>query len=142
MDGTTAWQAVTGGALIGVAASGLLLLTGRVAGVSGIAAGLLRRPDAETAWRLAFVLGLLAGGVVLRVVMPAAFQRPPSPSFALLAVAGLLVGGGTRLASGCTSGHGVCGLSRRSPRSLAATLTFIASGVVTVLVARHLWGIA
>lgn len=142
MDGTTTWQAVTGGALIGVAASGLLLLTGRVAGVSGIAAGLLRRPDAETAWRLAFVLGLLAGGVILRIVMPAAFQRPSSPSFALLAVAGLLVGGGTRLASGCTSGHGVCGLSRRSPRSLVATLTFIASGVVTVLVARHLWGIA
>ena len=140
MEGFTPVSAVLGGAMIGASASLLLLLTGRIAGVSGILGGLLARPSRETAWRAAFVAGL--------VLAPFAYaglggRLPPvtvGASFPLLILAGLLVGFGARLGGGCTSGHGVCGLGRGSPRSLAATGTFMAVAVLTVLVARRLAG--
>jgi uncharacterized membrane protein YedE/YeeE len=140
MEGFTPVSAVLGGAMIGASASLLLLLTGRIAGISGILGGLLARPSRETAWRAAFVAGL--------VLAPFAYaglggRLPPvtvGASFPLLILAGLLVGFGARLGGGCTSGHAVCGLGRGSPRSLAATGTFMAVAVLTVLVARHLAG--
>ena len=131
--------ALCGGVLIGAAASALLLLNGRIAGISGIAAGLVSPPNSETPWRLFFVLGLLTGGGLLLVAYPAAFPVAASQPLPQLAVAGVLVGVGTRVGNGCTSGHGVCGLSRRSPRSLVATLTFMATGAATVFVVTHLW---
>jgi uncharacterized membrane protein YedE/YeeE len=129
-----------GGVLIGIAASALLWLDGKVAGISGIVGGMLRPRPGDVIWRAAFVGGLLAGGTILRVVAPGAFAisvREPVP---LLVAAGLLVGVGTQLGNGCTSGHGVCGISRGSRRSLVATVTFMAAGVATVFVARHLLG--
>jgi uncharacterized membrane protein YedE/YeeE len=144
IDSHDVLPALIGGGLIGAAASALLLLNGRIAGISGILAGLIAPRRAETGWRLAFVLGLVAGGGVLLFAYPAAFPTAsPAPgpwSFGRLAVAGVLVGVGTRIGNGCTSGHGVCGLARRSPRSLAATLTFMAAGALAVFVARHLLG--
>jgi len=132
----TPWASLAGGALIGLAAAMLVLLNGRVAGISGIVGGLLAPRLGEVGWRLAFVAGLL--------LAPAAFVlfgKPPAPridaGFGLLVLAGLLVGAGTSYGSGCTSGHGVCGLSRLSPRSLVATLAFMAAGIATVLVTRH-----
>jgi len=134
-------SALAGGALIGLAATFLLLFNGRVAGVSGIAGGLVGGADGRS-WRLAFVLGMVAGGLLLKALAPGVFgdAAAPARSPLLLAGAGLLVGYGTRLANGCTSGHGVCGLSRGSVRSLAATLTFMATGAGTVFVLRHLAG--
>ncbi|AOY00148.1 YeeE/YedE family protein [Jeongeupia sp. USM3] len=135
----TPWSALIGGALIGLAASLLALSNGRIAGISGIVGGLLAPQRGETAWRLAFVGGLLAAPWLFRLV--AALPRLQfDSSWGVLIVAGLLVGFGTRLGSGCTSGHGVCGLSRLSPRSLAATLAFMAAGFATVFVVRHLIG--
>lgn len=130
---------LVGGAVIGLAATFLLYFNGRVAGVSGIAGGLVGGAEGR-AWRLAFVGGLVAGGLLLRLLRPEAFGALPLRSPVLLVVAGLLVGYGTRLANGCTSGHGVCGLSRGSVRSLAATLTFMATGAGTVFAVRHLVG--
>lgn len=129
-----------GGLLIGLAATLLLLINGRIAGISGIAGGLLVPCRGDRAWRVLFLAGLVGGGLLL-----AATQRTGSTTAAVGAsgvavVAGLLVGFGTRLGNGCTSGHGVCGLARGAPRSLAATVTFIASGALTVFVARHLLG--
>ena len=132
--------AVLGGTLIGGAASGLLLFTGRIAGISGIVAGLLPPRSGDVGWRVSFVLGLLAGGVLLLQLAPQSFDDAPRPSSTLLIVAGLLVGVGTRIGNGCTSGHGVCGLSRRSPRSLAATATFMAIGMLTVWIVAHVLG--
>ncbi len=135
--------ALAGGALIGAASVVLALALGRIAGVSGIVGGLLSptpaappAPRGDVAWRLAFVAGLVAAPLAWSrfAPMPALHL---SPSLALLAVAGLCVGVGTRYAGGCTSGHGVCGLSRRSPRSLVATLSFMAAGFATVYVLRH-----
>lgn len=124
-------MALVGGALIGLSASALLLCIGRVSGICGIADGLLIRWTADTPWRATFVAGLLAGGGILMALSPEMIQEPTSRPLPLLAGAGLLVGFGTRLANGCTSGHGVCGLSRRSKRSLAATLCFMATGLLT-----------
>lgn len=124
-----------GGALIGLAATLLLIGSGRVAGVSGILAGLLASSDRS--WRALFVLGLLGAGAVAAWLAPNSIGDSPR-SLPLLAIAGLLVGVGTRLGDGCTSGHGVCGLSRMSPRSLAATLTFIAVGMLTAYCVRAL----
>ena len=135
----TPWASLAGGVLIGLAAALFVLLDGRVLGVSGIVAGLLRRPQGDMGWRLALIAGLAAAPLVWALfsqLPEARFQAGP----VLLAVAGLLVGWGTRHGSGCTSGHGVCGLSRLSPRSLAATLAFMASGFATVFVVRHLLG--
>jgi uncharacterized membrane protein YedE/YeeE len=130
-------SALLGGVLIGIAASLLLLSDGRIAGISGIFGGIVRPVRGDFAWRLAFVLGLLAAGVVGLLVAPDKIGVAPR-SLALLGVAGVVVGIGTRLSNGCTSGHGVCGVSRLSPRSLVATATFIATGVLTVTLLRML----
>ena len=125
--------ALAGGLLIGAAASLLVLARGRIAGISGIVAGLLHPQAGDVSWRIAFVAGLLAAPWLLPVAAP---QIEAGPLH--LIAAGLLVGLGTRYGAGCTSGHGVCGLSRRSPRSLVATLAFMAAGFAVVYVLRHL----
>ncbi|VVE49159.1 YeeE/YedE [Pandoraea iniqua] len=132
----TPWTALAGGVLIGVAAVWLMLANGRIAGISGIVGGLLRPRAGDIGWRLAFIVGLMAAPWAYRLlaVVP---EAQIDASFAMLAGAGLLVGFGTRLGSGCTSGHGVCGLSRLSWRSLAATLCFMVTGFLTVFVVRH-----
>lgn len=128
-----------GGALIGLAATLLMLLTGRIAGVSGILAGAFEMKGDERWWRIAFVLGLLAGGLLY-----ASGSEGPhigiSSNWPLLVTGGLLVGVGTRMGNGCTSGHGVCGLARLSPRSIVATLAFMAAAFGTVFVVRHVIG--
>lgn len=139
----TPWASLAGGVLIGLAAAGMLVLLGRIAGISGIAGALLqggtwRQPGAWS-WRLFFVLGLMAAPLLWRLAAPWPPMEMPGNSL-VIGAAGLLVGFGTRLGSGCTSGHGVCGLSRLSLRSLAATLTFIAAGALTVFVVRHVLG--
>lgn len=132
--------ALAGGLLIGLAAALLLSFNGRIAGISGIMGGLLARPRAEEfGWRAAFVLGLLLAPALYRLFADLPESRIDA-DWATLVAAGLMVGYGSRLGSGCTSGHGVCGLSRLSPRSLVATLTFMAAGFVTVFVARHVLG--
>ncbi|MGK3981389.1 YeeE/YedE family protein [Sorangium sp. So ce136] len=133
-----------GGALIGLSASLLLLFNGRVAGVSDVLGGLLFRRPGETAWRAAFMAGLLLGGLALAAAHPGAFPAGGGGggSLGLVVVAGLLVGYGARLGSGCTSGHGVCGLSRLSVRSLCATMTFMVTAAITVYVSLHAIGAA
>ncbi|MEH6626009.1 MAG: YeeE/YedE family protein [Motiliproteus sp.] len=123
------WQSLAGGALIGLAAAVLLLCNGRVAGVSGVVGGLLS--GLGVSWRLMFVLGMVSGGVIYQILGGAVMDIRPLVSEPMLIVAGLLVGIGTTLGSGCTSGHGVCGLARFSPRSLVATMVFMAAGAVT-----------
>jgi uncharacterized membrane protein YedE/YeeE len=136
----TPLAAMAGGVLIGVAAAMFVLLNGRIAGISGVLGGLLRPVRGDSAWRMAFVLGLV--GAPLIYLLFAALPKPRiDAGYGALILAGLLVGVGTRYGSGCTSGHGVCGLSRLSPRSLVATAAFMAAGFVTVFVARHLLGI-
>ena len=133
----TPFTSLAGGVLIGAAAAMLILLNGRVAGISGMLGGLLAPRRGEVAWRLAFVLGLLVAPPLWML-----FASSPVPrieaGFGTLVAAGLLVGIGTSYGSGCTSGHGVCGLSRLSPRSLVATLAFMGAGMATVFLARHL----
>jgi uncharacterized membrane protein YedE/YeeE len=135
----TPWASLAGGLLIGLAAAMFLFLNGRIAGISGIVGGLLRPAKGDIAWRIAFVLGLIISPFVFGMT-----ARLPEveidASTLTLVVAGLLVGVGTRFGSGCTSGHGVCGLSRRSPRSMVATISFMFAGFVTVYVVRHLLG--
>ena len=132
----TPWSSLAGGALIGLAAALLILLDGRIAGISGIVAGLLRPAPGEVAWRAAFVLGLI-GAPAVRAVFEALPVIRIDTGWGGLACAGLLVGVGTRCGSGCTSGHGVCGISRLSLRSFAATATFMAAGFATVFLLRH-----
>ena len=135
----TPWAALAGGVLIGLAATLLVLFNGRIAGISGVLGGLLEPARRDVAWRAAFVLGLVAAPLAWRLV--AAWPRlQVDASMPVLIVAGLLVGVGTRYGAGCTSGHGVCGLSRGSARSLAATVTFMAAGFAVVFVVRHLLG--
>lgn len=129
-------SAVAGGAMIGVAAVMFAVLGGRIAGISGIVAGLLRPQVGDRAWRLAFLTGLLAVPALYASFSGALDIRIEAPT-ATLILAGLLVGYGSRLGSGCTSGHGVCGLSRRSPRSFAATALFMSAGFLTVFLFRH-----
>ncbi len=135
----TPWSATIGGMMIGLAAALFVLVNGRVAGISGILGGLLRSQAGDRAWRFSFVAGLLAAPLIFTAVAarPAAVIDTGLP---VLIVAGLLVGVGTRFAGGCTSGHGVCGLSRLSPRSLVATLSFMGAGFATVFVVRHMIG--
>ena len=133
----TPWASLIGGLLIGVAVAMFLLLNGRVLGVSGIVGGLLRRARGDKSWRLLFLAGLLAAPWLMAWVRPMAVPRIEA-GWGVLVVAGLLVGWGTSMSSGCTSGHGVCGLSRLSPRSLVATLAFMGMGMATVFVVRHL----
>ncbi len=135
----TPWASLAGGALIGLAASLFVLFNGRIAGISGILGGLLQWPKGDSAWRLAFLLGLVAAPLAYGLFAPLPVARVDAGTATLL-VAGLLVGLGTRYGSGCTSGHGVCGLSRLSPRSLVATLAFMGAGFVTVFIVRHLIG--
>lgn len=138
----TPLPALFGGALIGVAVSMFLLATGRVAGISGIVGGVLSPKPGDLAWRVAFILGLLAVGLVTSWVSPTMLAASTSRGPVAMVVAGLVVGYGTRLGNGCTSGHGVCGLSRFSVRSLAATVTFMFTGMVTVTLMRVLGGAA
>jgi uncharacterized membrane protein YedE/YeeE len=135
----TPWASLAGGALIGIAATVLVLANGRIAGVSGILGGLLRPSAGDVAWRLAFVAGLVAAPLAY-VAYAALPPMAIDAGYPLLVAAGLAVGIGTRYAGGCTSGHGVCGLSRLSPRSLVATLAFMAAGFATVFIARHALG--
>jgi len=133
----TPWSALAGGLLIGAAVAMFALLNGRVAGISGIVGGLLRPTKGDVAWRAAFVLGLLAAPALYGLFAPLPAAHIDA-GYAALVAAGLLVGIGTRYAAGCTSGHGVCGLSRLSPRSLVATAAFMGAGFATVFVLRHL----
>jgi uncharacterized membrane protein YedE/YeeE len=136
----TPGSALLGGALIGLAASLFALLNGRIAGISGVLGGLLKPRVGDVAWRAAFVIGLVVAPGVFRLF--AAMPKPDiDASWAALVAAGLLVGIGTRYGAGCTSGHGVCGLSRLSLRSLAATLAFMGAGFATVFIARHVLGL-
>ncbi|MCL4315515.1 MAG: YeeE/YedE family protein [Gammaproteobacteria bacterium] len=137
MENFTPLSAALGGLLIGLAAAGLLLFNGRIAGISGILGGLLDLPRGDMSWRGAFIAGLLTGGLGLLWFYPQTLALPSDYSFITYAVAGLLVGYGTRLGSGCTSGHGVCGIARLSPRSFAAVTTFMASAILTVFIVRH-----
>jgi uncharacterized membrane protein YedE/YeeE len=127
-----------GGLLIGVASIGLLLATGRIAGISGIVAGIFLPIAGDVRWRVAFVAGLPLGAWVVARVAPTTAVLDMTSSKWLLVVAGLLVGLGTQIGNGCTSGHGICGLARGSARSLVATITFIATAAITVYVSRHL----
>ena len=138
----TPWASLAGGILLGVASAMFLLVNGRILGISGIVGGLLHAVRGDRAWRITFVLGMLAAPLCAGLWMPPAWLQPPQidATYGIVVVAGLLVGYGTRLGSGCTSGHGVCGLSRLSPRSAVATACFMASGFATVFVVRHLLG--
>jgi uncharacterized protein len=136
----TPWSSLAGGVLIGIAAAMFALLNGRIAGVSGVLGGLLKPARGDIGWRAAFVLGLLASPLVYMLGAALPVLRIDA-GWAALIVAGLLVGVGTRYGAGCTSGHGVCGLSRLSPRSLVATVVFMGAGFTTVFVLRHLVGI-
>ncbi|PQO99384.1 YeeE/YedE [Massilia phosphatilytica] len=135
----TPWASLAGGILIGLATALLLLANGRVAGISGILGGLLRPTRGDIAWRVTFILGLFVAPLAwltMGAMPPAQIDHSP----ALLAAGGLLVGIGTRFGNGCTSGHGVCGIARLSPRSLLATVCFIAAGFATVFIVRHVLG--
>lgn len=133
------WSALAGGVLLGLASAAFILLNGRVLGISGILGGLLVPRRSDASWRVFFLMGLLLAPFTLSLLLPTLIQTPRiEAGNTAIVVAGLLVGLGTRYGSGCTSGHGVCGLSRLSPRSLVATLVFMASGFVTVYVIRHL----
>jgi uncharacterized protein len=136
----TPFSALLGGGLIGLSAGLLLITTGRITGISGIIAGMLVPASDGRLWRGLFVAGLIFGCGLVRLVSADAVQITIAASSGELLVAGLLVGFGTRLANGCTSGHGICGVARLSPRSIVATLTFIASGAITVFMMRHVFG--
>lgn len=139
MHNFTPLSALLGGLLIGLATSLMLLFAGKIAGISGIVGGFLRQDREDSAWRGYFLGGLLLGGMALRLARPQAFGST-SASLAAVVIAGLLVGYGTRLGNGCTSGHGICGNSRLSLRSIVATVTFMATGALTVFVVRRLFG--
>lgn len=134
----TPWSSLAGGILIGLATAIFLFFNGRIAGISGIVGGLLHPAKGDIAWRVAFVLGIVVSPFVFGLAAPLPEVRIDADTVTLIA-AGLLVGIGTRFGSGCTSGHGVCGLSRRSPRSVVATFSFMLAGFVTVYIVRHLF---
>jgi uncharacterized membrane protein YedE/YeeE len=136
----TPWSSLTGGIVLGIASALFILINGRILGISGILGGLLPPKLGDTTWRIAFLLGMFAAPTVFHAVVPAEYVTAPRIEATewMIVIAGLLVGVGTRYASGCTSGHGVCGLSRLSPRSLVATASFMGAGFVTVYVVRHL----
>ena len=142
MNNFTPWAALMGGLFIGVSASLLLWLNGKIAGISGISNGAIwAKTSADRTWRVLFVVGLVIGGFIYVALFPGTIQARSGYPIWLVGAAGLLVGFGTALGSGCTSGHGVCGLGRLSFRSLAATLTFLGAGIITVFVMRHLLGV-
>ena len=140
MTNFTPISALIGGVLIGVSAAAMLLFDGKIAGISGIFAGVLRPVKNDTLWRACFIGGLVVGGLILRGLLPEAFDFGTIRSLRALTVAGLLVGFGTRLGNGCTSGHGVCGVARLSARSIVATATFLATGAAVVYAVNHLLG--
>ena len=135
----TPWSSLAGGVLIGCATAVFLLFNGRIAGISGILGGLFRPVAGDIGWRMAFVLGLVGAPLIYNLATPLPAVHVDA-TMTTLVVAGLLVGVGTRYGSGCTSGHGVCGLSRLSLRSMVATATFMLAGFVTVFIVRHLIG--
>jgi uncharacterized membrane protein YedE/YeeE len=135
----TPWASLAGGVIIGIAAAMFILLNGRIAGISGVLGGLLKPVRGDISWRVAFIAGLVGAPLLYALVME--LPRPQiDAGYAGLVAAGLIVGVGTRYGSGCTSGHGVCGISRLSPRSLVATAAFMLAGFVTVFIVRHLIG--
>ena len=142
MENFTPVSALIGGLLIGLGAAVLLIGAGRIAGVSGIVSGMLKRPDQDVAWRACFVIGLLAGAGAYALLAPDRFAVAFDATAGTVAAAGLMVGYGTQLAHGCTSGHGVCGIGLLSPRSTVATALFVASAMATVFVTRHMLGAA
>ena len=149
MEWTASLQGLVGGVLIGLSATWLMATLGRIAGISGIVGNLItQRPKGDSAWRVAFVLGLISGPLLIMAVGGGLGNVAGSPGdvigaggVGLMLVAGLLVGVGTGLGSGCTSGHGVCGLARLAPRSMAATGMFLLAALVTVYISRHLLGL-
>jgi uncharacterized membrane protein YedE/YeeE len=140
MEHFTPIASLGGGMLIGLSAALLLLCEGKIAGISGIVGGLLSPTTGDTAWRALFLAGLMTGGLFFSLFAPQVFAISMARSTGALLLAGLLVGFGTRLGNGCTSGHGVCGVSRLSPRSIVATITFLLTGIVTVYIINHLLG--
>ena len=140
MENFTPLTSLAGGLLIGLASAAMLVLNGRIAGISGITGGVLKADRGDTLWRALFVAGLLVGGFVYGQLAPDAFAFSIDRSTGALLVAGLLVGFGTQMGNGCTSGHGICGLSRFSIRSLVAVLTFMAAAAATVFVVGHFFG--
>jgi len=139
MANFTPVSAAIGGALIGLAAVLLMLFTGRIAGVSGIFGGLLNPQNSDRAWRVAFIAGLILAPLSAALVGQAVPMPQLPKSFIVIAVAGLLVGFGTRLGSGCTSGHGICGIARLSPRSIAATMIFMVAAIIVVALTHHVF---
>lgn len=136
----TPWTSLLGGVLLGIAAAVLFLNSGHILGITGILEGILAPKQADSPWRFAFLLGLLASPLAAKFFLPADLMHMPrvDANWAMVIVAGVLVGYGTRWGAGCTSGHGICGLSRLSVRSLVATLSFMGTGFITVFVIRHL----
>ena len=136
----TPWTSLLGGVLLGIAAGALFLNSGRILGITGILEGLLTPKSEDSPWRFAFLLGMFAAPLAAKLILPTDLMHVPriEASWLMVAVAGLLVGFGTRWGAGCTSGHGICGLSRLSARSLIATLSFMSTGFITVFVIRHL----
>ncbi len=135
----TPWASLAGGILLGFASSLFILVNGRILGISGIVGGLLRPRPGDSAWRIAFLLGMFAAPLLYAALAGPTVARIDA-TWGMVIAAGLLVGWGTRYGAGCTSGHGVCGLSRMSPRSLVATLAFMGTGFATVYIVRHLLG--
>jgi uncharacterized membrane protein YedE/YeeE len=141
MQEFTPISSLVGGALIGLSASILLFTHGRIAGISGLYGGIFRRATPDRMLRIAFIAGLLFSGFAVRWIFPAAFDASIGATLPVALAAGLLVGFGTQLANGCTSGHGVCGISRLSMRSMVATATFMIAGIATTWIARHAMGV-
>ena len=130
---------LTGGILIGIASSMMLLFSGRIAGVSGIFGGMLFQRGKERAWRFSFIIGLIAGGILLYTINTEFFENSSGRGLLAVTIAGLLVGIGTRVGGGCTSGHGVCGIGRLSGRSLVATVTFVLAGMAIVVLVQSFY---
>ncbi|MEQ1559819.1 MAG: YeeE/YedE family protein [Methyloglobulus sp.] len=141
MNNFTPVSAFSGGILIGLAATLLLLCNGRIAGISGIMSGLIKVERAELFWRLAFLAGIVIGAFLFQQLKPGFYQPRENFPIGLLAFGGFLVGFGTRMGNGCTSGHAVCGIARLSVRSIVATVVFMVSGFVTVYIVRHVFGV-
>jgi uncharacterized membrane protein YedE/YeeE len=141
LENFTPVSALLGGALIGLSVSLLLLLNGRMAGISGIMNGVFSAPKKEEVWRAIFLVGLVLGAVIFQFITNDSLQLRENYPVLLMIVGGFLVGFGTRMGSGCTSGHGICGIANFSVRSITATITFMASGGMTVYILRHLLGV-
>lgn len=141
MENFTPYTSLAGGILLGISASILMYLNGRVAGISGIVSGILNNPSAaEKAWRAAFIVGIIGGAAAYAYFFPVVIAPREHVTTALLIVGGLIVGLGTAMGSGCTSGHGICGISRFSLRSITATMAFLITGIVTVYIVKLVMG--